>query len=149
MENTSKESKAIPRRDRAYYRRRNQNRIHAAVASFFAEEAAAGRITKKQLADLIEKNPAQITRWLTEPSNYEADTISDLLLAMKAEMEHRVVRFAERGQANYEHPLATKLGRSRRLGELKASLVVENKPFEKTTPKASNSKAVVFKLEPA
>jgi hypothetical protein len=91
MENTSKNPKPIPRRDRAYYRRRNQNRLHAALATFFAEEAAAGRITKKQLAELLEKNPAQITRWLTEPTNYEADTVSDLLLAMKAEKYHRVV----------------------------------------------------------
>jgi hypothetical protein len=105
MERTSKETKPIPRRERAYYQRRNQNRIHSALAAFFAEEAAAGRITKKQLAALLEKNPAQITRWLTEPSNYEVDTVSDLLLAMKAEMEHRVVRFAERGRPNYVHPL--------------------------------------------
>ena len=105
MENSSKEFKAIPRRDRAYYRRRNQNRIYAALASFFAEEASAGRITKKQIADLIEKNPAQITRWLTEPSNYEADTLSDILLPMQAEMDYRVVRFSDRGKPNYVHPL--------------------------------------------
>lgn len=112
MEGTSKERKAIPRRDRAYYRRRTQNRIHAALASFFAEEAAAGRITKKQLAELIEKNPAQITRWLSEPSNYEVDTISDILLAMGAEMDPRVVRFSDRGKANYVHPLLTKIAGS-------------------------------------
>jgi hypothetical protein len=107
MENTSKGSRPIARRERAYYRRRNQNRIHAAIAAFFAQEAEAGRITKKQLADLLEKDPAQVTRWLTDPGNYEADTISDLLLAMAAEMEHRVVRFSERGKANYAHPLIT------------------------------------------
>lgn len=112
MENTSKELKAIPRRDRAYYRRRNQNKIHLALASFFAEEAAAGRITKKKLAALIEKNPAQITRWLTEASNYEADTISDLLLAMGAEMDHRVVRFGDQGKADFTHPLIRRLTQS-------------------------------------
>lgn len=95
MENTSKVTKAIPRRDRAYYRRRQQNKIYSALASFFAEEAAAGRITKKKLADLIEKNPAQITRWLSEPSNFESDTISDILLAMGAEMDHQVTRFSD------------------------------------------------------
>jgi hypothetical protein len=109
MENTSKAPKPISRRDRAYYRRRHQNNIHIALASFFAEEAAAGRITKKQLADLLEKNAAQITRWLTEASNYEADTVSDLLLGMKAEMEHRVVRFSDRGKANFAHPMVTKI----------------------------------------
>ncbi len=109
MENTSKERKAISRRERAFNRRRNQNRLHAALAGFFAEEAEAGRITKKQLADLIERNPAQITRWLTDPSNYEADTISDLLLAMGAEMDYRVCRFSERAAQNYLHPMVRQI----------------------------------------
>lgn len=99
MENTSKAHKTIPRRDRAFYRRRQQNRVHAALAAFFVEEAQAGRMTKKKLAELIEKDPAQITRWLTEPGNLEIDTISDILLAMGAEMDHRVVRFSDRPDA--------------------------------------------------
>ncbi|MPZ39851.1 MAG: hypothetical protein GEU95_17685 [Rhizobiales bacterium] len=141
MENTSKETKPIPRRDRAYYRRRQQNRIYSAIASFFAEEAAAGRITKKKLADLIEKNPAQITRWLSEPSNFEIDTFSDILLAMGAEMDHRVVRFRERAKPNYVHPLIARL--------TKTEAVVQPEQNYKPEPRAqSNTRIVQLELAP-
>lgn len=96
--------KGIRARDRAYYRRRQQNRIFAAIAALFAEEAARGNITKKELAEILEKDPAQITRWMSEPRNYEIDTISDILLAMGAEMDHPVVRFVDRPKANFAHP---------------------------------------------
>ena len=103
MENTSKV--ALKRRDRAYYQQRQRNRVFAAIVELFAEEAEKGRVTKKILADLLGKDPSQISRWLSVPSNLELDTISDILLAMDAEMDHRIVRLAERPKANYVHPL--------------------------------------------
>lgn len=112
MENTSRKTKAIAPRDRAYYRRRQQNRVHAEIAAFFAEEAAAGRITKSKLADLVGKDRAQITRLLSEPSNLELDTISDLLLAMGAEMDYCVARFSDRAKQNYIHPIIARVIRS-------------------------------------
>lgn len=84
-------SAPISRRDLAYFRRRQQNLVFSALAKFFADEAAAGRINKKAIADKLGKDPAQITRWLAEPKNFELDTISDLLLAMGAEMQWNVV----------------------------------------------------------
>jgi hypothetical protein len=107
MENTSKRDKAISRRDRAYYRRRQQNRVYVKLAQFFANEAEAGRITKKEIAEKLEKDAAQITRWLSTPSNLELDTISDILLSMGAEMDHAVVRFSDRAKPNYFHPSST------------------------------------------
>jgi len=104
MESTSKPDKSISRRERAYYRRRQQNRVYGALAQFFANEAEAGRITKKEIAEKLEKDAAQITRWLSYPSNLELDTISDILLSMGAEMDHRVVRFSDRAKPNYAHP---------------------------------------------
>lgn len=103
MENSSKP--ALKRRDRAYYQQRQRNRVFAAIVDLFAEEAEKGRITKKGLADMLGKDPSQITRWLSVPNNLELDTISDILLAMDAEMDYRVVRLAERPPANYAHPL--------------------------------------------
>lgn len=79
-------------RDRAYYRRRNQNRLNAAIAAFFAEEAAAGRITLKQIADAMETSQAQVRQWLTEPASCDIDTISDILSVMNAEMNYCVTR---------------------------------------------------------
>lgn len=95
----------LRRRDRAYYRRRQQNHVFAALTKLFSEEAAKGAISKKELAEMLGKDPSQITRWLSSPSNLELDTISDMLLAMGAEMDHRVVRFSERSKANSAHPL--------------------------------------------
>ena len=94
--------KEVSRRDFAYYRRRQQNRVFAAIAAIFAEEAAKGNISKK-LA-ISGRDPAQITRWLSEPRNFELDTLSDILLAMGAEMDHPVVRFKDRPKANFAHP---------------------------------------------
>jgi len=103
MENTSK--RELKRRDRAYYRRRQQNRVFAALTSLFAEEVAKGSITKKDLAEILGRDPSQITRWLSAPSNFELDTISDILLAMGAEMDVRLVRFADRPKLNFAHPM--------------------------------------------
>lgn len=105
MENTSKHTKPLSRRDIAYYRRRQQNRLFSGLAQFFANEAESGRITRKEIAQRLDKDPAQITRWLSSPTNFELDTISDLLLAMGAEMDTRIVRFSDRAKPNYVHPL--------------------------------------------
>lgn len=105
MENTSKAKTAISKRDRSYYRRRQQNRVFDEIVRLFAEESERGTITKKKLADLLDKDPAQVTRWLSHPANLELDTISDILLAMGAEMDHSACRFEDRSASNYMHPL--------------------------------------------
>lgn len=66
-----------------------------AIVAFFGREAAAGRITKSDLARRLDKDPGLISRGLSEPKNFEIDSISDLLLAMDADMDHTVVRFDE------------------------------------------------------
>jgi Helix-turn-helix len=104
MPNTSKHEPPS-RRDVAYYRQRQKNRVFADLVKFFAEEAERTGITKKELSELVGKDPAQITRWLSAPSNFELDTLSDVLLALGAEMDHRIVRFSERSPSNYVHPL--------------------------------------------
>jgi hypothetical protein len=144
MENTSKEPKAISRRDRAFYRRRFQHRIHAAIATLFAEEAEAGRVNKKQLADRLGKDPAQITRWLSEPSNIESDTISDILLGMNAELEPRVVRFSEIGKGNQVHPFIARLEKKVNIAQLPKP--TPQKPYQRLA-KPSSTRALV--LEPS
>jgi hypothetical protein len=104
MPNTSKHEPPS-RRDVAYYRQRQKNRVFTDLVRFYAEEAERTGITRKELSELIGKDPAQITRWLSAPSNFELDTLSDVLLALGAEMDHRIVRFSERSPSNYVHPL--------------------------------------------
>lgn len=105
MGNTSKQTDHLSRREIAYYRRRQQNRLFAQIAQFFSEEAEAGRITRKGIADKLDKDPAQVTRWLSGPANFELDTISDWLLTMGAEMDTNIVRFVDRAKPNFAHPL--------------------------------------------
>jgi ribosome-binding protein aMBF1 (putative translation factor) len=104
MENTTKTEKKISRRDRSYYRQRQRNRVFSQLAKFFAEEAERTGITKKELAAALDKDPSQITRLLSGPTNLELDTISDYLLAMGAEMDHSIVKFADRAKPNFAHP---------------------------------------------
>src|SRR4051812_40422903 len=105
MENITKTERKTSRRDRSYYRQRQRNRVFSEIAKFFAEEAARTGITKKELAAVLDKDPSQITRLLSGPTNLELDTISDYLLAMGAEMDHSIVRFADRAKPNYAHPV--------------------------------------------
>ena len=52
-------------RELFYYRQRSKNRLFEALTSFFAEEAERRGITKRDLAESLKRDPAQITRWFT------------------------------------------------------------------------------------
>lgn len=105
MENISgKQLTPRKKRDVAYYRQRQKNRVFGELISFLAGEMEKRGITKKDLAAALAKDPAQITRLFAGPTNFELDTISDILLAFDAEMDHRIVRFDDRPKPNYAHP---------------------------------------------
>lgn len=104
MGNTS-EIRPLRDRDVFYYRQRNKNRVFEKIALLFVEEAEQRGITKKQIAEMLKKDTGQITRWLSGPNNLTLDTISDLLLALGAEMDYQPVRFEDRQKGNYFHPL--------------------------------------------
>lgn len=104
MGNTS-ETHPLRDRDIFYYRQRNKNRVFEHIVTLFVEEAERRGITKKQIADLLKKDTGLITRWLSGPNNLTLDTISDLLLALGAEMDYHPVRFEDRPKENYFHPL--------------------------------------------
>lgn len=104
MENTSK-LPPVSDRDLFYYRQRSKNRLFEAITAFYAEEAESREINKKDVADCLKRDPSQITRWLSGPSNLTNDSISDLLLSLGAEMDYRIVRFRDRSRANEMHPL--------------------------------------------
>lgn len=81
----------INNRDLVFYRRLRRNLVFSEVLAYFAKAAEKNGLTKQQIAKLLDKQPSQITRWFSEPANLCLDTISDLLVAMDAEMEFRVV----------------------------------------------------------
>lgn len=101
---TKNDPKSI--RDIAYYQQRYRNRVFSKVVSFITQQAQKQRLTQKDIAEKIRKDPAQLSRLLSSPSNLTLDTISDLLLAFDAEAEPpTIVLFEDRPQANYMHPL--------------------------------------------
>lgn len=92
-----------------YSRQRFKNRVFAQLVEFFASEAERRNITQADLAVALKKDGGQLNRLLRHPSNLTLETISDLLTALDAEMDTRVVRFADRAPANYMHPLMARI----------------------------------------
>ena len=92
------DSKKPSNRDIFLYRQRQKNEIFQAVVGYFAAQSEEFGLTKKEIALRLDKNPSQITRWFGEAGNWELDTISDLLIAMGAEMKHTIVPIKEAKQ---------------------------------------------------
>ncbi|HWY14188.1 MAG TPA: helix-turn-helix domain-containing protein [Rhizomicrobium sp.] len=109
METTTKrEPKSA--RDIAYYTQRYRNRVFAKLVSFVADQLEKGGLTKKDIAERLKKDPAQITRWLSQPGNMTLDTISALALAFDAEAEPPdFVLFEDRTVPNFIHPLIARV----------------------------------------
>lgn len=109
MENTSNSWNSLPR-DMYYYRQRFKHAMFTKLQKFFFDEAERTGITKKDIADRLRRDPAQITRWLSSPSNLTLETLSDILFAMEAEPEPLVIaRLADRRASNYVHPLIARI----------------------------------------
>ena len=90
-----------------YFRERQRNRVFEAVWQEFVDQADNAGLTKKVMAHRLDKDPSQITRWLSGPGNWELDTVSDLLLAMNCELTISVSSLINRPTPNYLHPAAT------------------------------------------
>lgn len=121
MKNTSKK---ISSRDIFYFRQRQKNKVYQAVIAFFAKKAEEHGITKKDLAIRFDRDPAQITRWFSGPGNWTLDTISDLLLAMDAEMRHEILLF------NLDEKKVENNVVYARFGEGKSKLLTNNFSFQ-------------------
>lgn len=105
-ENTSNRVKLAAGK-KAYYRQRQKNRIFEQIITAFVDAAESRNITKRDIADLLDKEPSQITRWFAGPGNLTLDTISDLLLALDEELEVRRSPLSNRPTPNFSHPLIT------------------------------------------
>jgi hypothetical protein len=71
-----------------YFRERNRNRCYSAIISLFSKLVEKNNLTKRELAFRLDKEPAQITRWLAGSGNWTLDTVSDLSRAMGYEPEY-------------------------------------------------------------
>jgi transcriptional regulator with XRE-family HTH domain len=77
----------IPTKTLRYFRRLLQNRFHEMILEAFIEQEQKEGLTQKQLAARIGRDAAIVNRWLNTASNYEIDTISDLLLGLKLDLD--------------------------------------------------------------
>ena len=88
---TISNDESLNAREIFFFRQRQKNRIYQSVLEYFVSLVEKRQLTKKEIAQKLGKDPAQITRWFNAPGNWKLDTVSDLLLAMGAEMKHEVV----------------------------------------------------------
>src|SRR5262245_43564717 len=150
MEHTSKLGVGLDR-DIFYYQQRAKNRVFEAITSFFAQEAEERGITKRDIADFLKRDPAQITRWLTSPSNYTIETLSDLLLRLGAEMDNVLVKFSDRAQANEMHPLIVRVTTAKAVWQQPRDEPTREKKFDPVRPTVmkSNDRRVNLEFEEA
>jgi transcriptional regulator with XRE-family HTH domain len=97
------EGSEIPKHKLAYFRARLRNRIYDLVISEFAKLQEEKGVSKADLANRIGRDAAQISRWLSAPSNWTLDTISDLLIAMRAELQLGVQVVGAQVQSSEPH----------------------------------------------
>lgn len=90
---------------RHYFQQRQRNRLYEAVIKVVEDAARLDGVRRKDIAEKIGSNPSQISRWLSGPSNWTIDSISDVLWAAGGELNFDFVRFVDQAQQNRSHSI--------------------------------------------
>jgi plasmid maintenance system antidote protein VapI len=88
----------------------NRNRVYDTVLSALEQASLEHGTTQSKIASLIGRKPSQVSAWLSGPSNWTLDTVSDLLRAVGASMQYKVVFDKEIIPSNVKHPALVHAG---------------------------------------
>lgn len=88
-----------------FSRQRQRNRIYETVIRALEQNRDAHGTKRKDIAKFIEVSPSQLSRWLSGPSNWTLDTVSDLMTAIDAELNFDVIWNKDQQKPNCYHEL--------------------------------------------
>jgi transcriptional regulator with XRE-family HTH domain len=112
----------------ALFAERNRNLAYDEVIGALEKAAVRDGVTQAKIADAMGRKRPQVSAWLSGPSNWTLDTISDLLRAVGATMEYKAVFDSERAASNIFHPaLAEDSAHTKPSGPTSFSAVTANK----------------------
>jgi DNA-binding phage protein len=123
ISSTSNARGPIPTSVLSYFRAKLQDDLYSLIVRELLN--LKDKLTRTEIARRIQKRPEQITRWLSSPGNWTLETVSDLCLAMDAELHFSLTRRTPIRSSPNVKRLTTVPSRQRRWMEDQEALAVE------------------------